>query len=266
MARTKEMPQSGVVLSGVEIFRQTFKEFDGDLISFEQTLIDQIEVEVKAYWSEIIAESKRKKVNSVTGTDKRLQMEKTFIYFDPKLQKVKRGEKVNHYIYWRKARFAFFKSENQKVRRGETIKAAKKASTTTVAQYDLKQFKLPAVAEWQLDIIERYEKKFFVLRQLLKYVQLLSTSFKSAGKSFGFETDLNDLNDHQKTSAKSDDDNDQKFDDLTQLAERLQSLGNDPDKLESSEIDLLFNTEESLLQAAGINPVIKKIYTGANHT
>ncbi len=260
MARSRALPSGGVTLTGAVDFISSYANVSDELLLFEKSLIAQIELEVKAYWIEAIETSKRHRESNTSAIDVRKMLEKTFIYYDPKFHKVKRGSTVNYYIYWRKAKFGYFKNESKKVRRGDWVKPNRKATTTTVAIYDTSKFELPLIAEWQRDIIERFEAKFFVLRQILKSSHNFGSTLRDARNAF-------DLNSNDESILVNDEDTGDNclITDLNEIAKRLEDVGNDPDSLTKDEIDLLFKADEDQLRVAGINPIIKRIYTGINH-
>lgn len=260
MARSKKLPDGGVVLTSAADFISSFTDLNDEITHFDKVLIAQIEMEIRAYWRESIEISKRYRETKSNATDLRKMMEKTFIYYDPKLHKVTREGTTNFYIYWRKAKFGYFKSESKKIRRGDTVKPTKKATTTTVAIYDISKFELPVIADWQRDVIERFEAKFLVLRQVLKYSRHFSSALNVASTAFDFNAS------NSNTEKIEESDNlECSINALNLLAKRLEDNGNDPDNLIQSEIDLLFSASDNQLTTAGISPVIKRIYTGINH-
>lgn len=262
MARSKQMPEQVVVLTDPIDFYKSFQDYQSETSNFERSLIDQIQLECKSYWTELLAECERKKSSVVTAKDQQQRLLRSmFIYFNPKFQKCTRNGKTNYYVYWAKGTYGFYKKDRNIKRMTEQVSPKNKATTMTVATYEFSQFDLPPEAEWQREYIEKYEQRFFVLRQILKFVQLNGSTLAAASAAFDTtESDIDLMSGLDTLNEPSS-----KHQQLSEIASILTDNNNDPDKLTPDQVKLLFSVDDDELEANGIKPFVKKVYTGISY-
>ncbi|MCQ1058407.1 hypothetical protein LRP52_23860 [Photobacterium sp. ZSDE20] len=235
------------------LFDKSIQAMLKDLSQLEVTAKDL----VTDYWSEMkrnVSEIQQRPQLAVGSQDqiKSQLLKTTWIKYYPSVALVERswGKKIE--IRWRFGAYHAGKVATKTNKRfSHTKKVKRSKSKYQPGTHPIDTFSVEPECRWQLDIIEKYERKLkdirdasFYIAQMLDNLTNLRTKMENNGTIlFGGDSDKQELPD---LSAQ-----------LENLALALDAAQSDPTNLNAEQQALLLNTAEPVLHDAGIDPRIK---------
>ena len=232
-----------------------------------ESLKSEMQRSIDDYWSEM--KVRIKKIQTFRDLDggtpdqaKTRLLKKTWIKYRPQIKETRHPWGTDVTIIWKYDTFRQFATPKGSRSFGKDLRKKKSSSRYYPSSYPLDKFQLDPLANWQLEIIDKYESIFRLLRnssfflnqtqnQLHKIKgQMVKQSFFNSGPN----EVVADNGLRQDTETQKDP--------FNTLKKALDLVNDDPNKLTGEPLKILLEATEDQLTDNGIDPVIQHLYMG----
>lgn len=224
----------------------------------------QVEDVKVRYWEEMkknVEERKFKQNNSIVKLPTEAFLKSTFIVYRPNFRMGTKPSSDSVRLAWVKATHVFGTGISKKVATTH-IQMNATQSNLMPSYYHASKFKFPVEAEWQKEIVLRYEQEIAYYRVLTWKLMIAAKEYMAISqvlnKSFDNLDEVQDPNGNPQNQSDNSDP-------LMVASEALKAAEDDINAISAEFAKLLVDTEPDLLEAYGIDPDVRHMYMGSKN-